>query len=635
MVRKGLICLVLVPLLASGSSDRIDSILTLQEDTNKVLRLSDLCFEYRGIDADSAILFGEMALALASDLDYPKGIAQAYNDLAIILMDKNDYAKAIEHLELALEIRASLKDSTGMAAVYNKLAVIHQDRYMLEQALEYNYKALDIFEKHGPAIYQAYVLNNIGALQFEMREYEQALATHQNVKEVRERLGDEFGLAATYGNIANCYLRMQDTAQAEANYLVAIEYFRRNDHGRELATQLHNLAGIYLPRNEPQKALDMFLEAYDLRMEVGDKRAISSTLASIGETLAVLRRYGEAKQALLGSLRMSRSIDGRSEIAYSLLRLAKLYGNLDQADSAVYYYDQYTAIKDTIFNNELSDQVAEVQIKYETAKKEKQILEQQVKLGEQETLNVALAGGVLILLLGGGFLFYRNKQREKQRLNSAIISQKEQGLKAVLHAQEAERRRIARELHDSVGQTLSGVKMAWQGLLADLKGTLGRSDQEKLIQTTNMLDEASSEVRTISHQMMPRALQETGLVPALQDLLDSALGLSSMEFSLEHHNADQRYPEEVEIGLYRVCQELLNNIIKHSEATEVSVQLIKAKNNLVLIVEDNGKGFNSSDDQEGIGLLNIQSRMETVHGEVNFGPSPGSGTVATIRVPIA
>jgi len=257
-----------------------------------------------------------------------------------------------------------------------------------------------------------------------------------------------------------------------------------------------------------------------------------------------------------------------------------------------------------------------------------------VKVTRQRIIMVVLIGVFLLVVMGGGFVFYNNKQKEKQRIDHAIISQKEKGLKAVLHAQENERRRIARELHDSVGQTLSGVKMAWQGLLADLKGLSGEQS-DKMKYTTSLLDEASTEVRSISHQMMPRALQETGLSPALQDLLDSALGHSKMHYTFEQHNAEGRFAEEVEIGIYRVCQELLNNIIKHSEASEVSVQLICSGKNLMLMVEDNGKGFNTEDKKEGIGLLNIKSRIETVHGDVNFEPSPGSGTVATIRVPIS
>lgn len=623
----------MLPFLAMGQADQVDSILSLPEDTNKVFALSDLGYSYRIVDVDSALLFGERALSLAEELDYPRGIAQAYNDMSITLMGMNEYGTAINYLNIALAIREELRDTMGMGAIYNKLANIHQEQFKLEEALEYNFKALAIYESSDIPRYHAFILNNIGVIQSNLRKYNNAIRTHKKALEIRQKIEDEYGMASSYGNLANCFLYISDTSNAILNYEKAIEHFRSTGEKEELAIQLHNLAGVYAASDEAEMALEFFLEAYDLRTEINDRKAIASTLAGLGKTYLILGKHVEARSALQRSLRISREIDTRSEIMSGYELLARLYGAMNIGDSTVYYFDCYTALRDSVFNDDLSDRTAEMQTKYETAKKEKQNLALEVKLTRQRILMIVLGGMFLLIVLVGGFVFYSNKQKEKQRINTAIIGQKEKGLKAVLHAQEDERRRIARELHDSVGQTLSAVKMAWQVLLADLKGMSGEQEQ-KMDHTTKLLDEASTEVRNISHQMMPRALQEAGLVPALQDLLDSALGHSSIKYTLEQHNAETRFPEEIEIGIYRVCQELLNNVIKHSGASEVSVQLIRSGKNLVLIVEDNGKGFGSQDKKEGIGLLNIRSRMETVHGEVNFEPSPGSGTVATIRVPV-
>ncbi len=136
---------------------------------------------------------------------------------------------------------------------------------------------------------------------------------------------------------------------------------------------------------------------------------------------------------------------------------------------------------------------------------------------------------------------------------------------------------------------------------------------------------------------MPRVLGEMGLIPALADMLEKSLGLTEIKYEFEHHNiGEQRFTESIEISLYRICQELINNIIKHSEARAVSVQLLKTKTHLVLVVEDNGKGFkwNDPNSRNGIGLMNINSRAQAIHGEVNYEPSPQQGTVATIRVPL-
>jgi signal transduction histidine kinase len=119
-------------------------------------------------------------------------------------------------------------------------------------------------------------------------------------------------------------------------------------------------------------------------------------------------------------------------------------------------------------------------------------------------------------------------------------------------------------------------------------------------------------------------------------MLEKSLGLSSIRYTLEHYKVqDIRFDERVEVGVYRVCQELISNIIKHSGATEVMVQLLMSKQFLILIVEDNGKGFSRENTGGGIGLMNMTSRINTVNGDITMEPSPESGTVATIRIPVS
>ena len=116
--------------------------------------------------------------------------------------------------------------------------------------------------------------------------------------------------------------------------------------------------------------------------------------------------------------------------------------------------------------------------------------------------------------------------------------------------------------------------------------------------------------------------------------MEGSLGLSDIKYSLEHFNIDKRLPQKIEVTIYRITQELINNIIKHSNAKVVSVQLLNTNNTAVLIVEDNGIGFTSKKNKKGIGLLNISSRLDMVNGDVNFEPSPKSGTLVTIKIPL-
>ena len=203
-------------------------------------------------------------------------------------------------------------------------------------------------------------------------------------------------------------------------------------------------------------------------------------------------------------------------------------------------------------------------------------------------------------------------------------------MKAVIDAEESERKRIAEDLHDGIGQTLSGLKLACAGIAERLHSSEGRDALGRL---THSLDEACSEVRTLSHRMRPKALNELGLIPAIEDMLSRSLGHSDISYTFDHYGLGKRPGEAVEVALYRILQELVNNIIRHSQATEASVQLYRNNQWIVLVVEENGVGFEyDAVKGRGIGLLNIQSRVEAVGGEVHYETTPGSGTVVTIRL---
>ena len=134
--------------------------------------------------------------------------------------------------------------------------------------------------------------------------------------------------------------------------------------------------------------------------------------------------------------------------------------------------------------------------------------------------------------------------------------------------------------------------------------------------------------------MMPRALREVGLLPALEDLLDYSLPNANITHKFEHFGIEERLPEMLELTLFRVSQELIHNVIKHSGASECQVQVYKAGSHVMLLVEDNGHGFDAANTTGGIGLQNITGRVEAVNGSVRFEPGFEAGTLATIKVPL-
>ncbi len=625
---------------ASGETvTRIQEILNAKPDTNKVKSLSDLCWDYRFISADSALIFGEQALRLAKKINFTKGIAQAYNDMAIIFIDRANYRRASEYLDESMKIREQLYDLPGIASIYNKLGIIDQKQGRLKEALEHQISALKIYQKLGQDKWIGYCLNNIAIIHQNLGNLDKALEYHQKALEYRVKMKDELGEATSYGNMANLYSRMHDTISAIGYYEKALSLSRRLRNDELISGNLSNMANISLAQKDYKKAMKIYRESLEIRERLGDSKGISSTLSRIGTVYTETRQYKEAAKALNRSLSIAKNISVTEEELSALLGLAKLMALTNQLDSSFVLMKTYIASKDSVYDARIKQQILDVQSQYETdkleqdlelVKKDKEFTE--IRLVQRKT-QIMLLIFVFISIIGAGiFLFYRHQARQKATANAERISEQELRMSAVFQAQEEERRRIAKELHDGVGQTISAIKMNYQSLAQKASENNLVIDFNKI---GHMLDNAGKEVRSISHQMIPKELEQFGLVPAVEGMLNLNLEHSTVQYQFEHSGFEDRMGTHIELVLFRVLQELVSNVLKHSKASELNVQLVKLKSHVVLNVSDNGIGFDvEQKEKNGIGLLNIASRINGIKGHLHYESEPGSGTSVTIRTPI-
>lgn len=203
-------------------------------------------------------------------------------------------------------------------------------------------------------------------------------------------------------------------------------------------------------------------------------------------------------------------------------------------------------------------------------------------------------------------------------------------LNAMLEAQELERKRLAAEIHDGVGPILSTVKMN----LAAIEDNLDRVDRElgsKFRKSYKMIDEVADDLRSISHNLMPRVLSDFGLVEALSTLCEKVDASKSVNVNFLHSGMKERLEEIVELGLYRISQELINNTLKHAQASNITLQLIHKGEYILLMYEDDGKGFDTETVPHGLGLLNIENRAKAMAGEMRIDSFQGKGMTATVE----
>lgn len=625
--------------VAQKNKPVIDSLVQLtaiQTDSLLVQTYNELTWQYRLVDREKAIAAGNKAIQLAKRIDYKKGIAQAYNDLGIIFFDKENYDTAIALYNRSAELRQQLNDELGQAKIFNKIGIVYQKQGSFDKALDNQLKALALFERAANDQGISYSLNNIGILHQNLGRYEKAIEYQLRSIAIKEKINDRFGLAGSYVNIANNYLNLNDPGRSADYYNRAIAISRELGDKEYLSNALNNLGSLHLKAGKPKQAMPLIHEAYRLRDTLGDTKGMVSCLHNLGDAFVQLEQYDSAAQTLERGLSMGRNaVNCKPEINKIYFTLAELYERKGDSKKALELFKLYAATKDSLFTDGLSGKFAELETKFKTLEKENLIQQQQFDLTRKNYWIISITGLLLLGSLLAYSFFHRNKLKQQKSLQREIIEQQELATKAILHAEENERKRIAADLHDGVGQMMSVAKMNLSAFETDLQFTSAqqKTAYQKMI---DLVDDSCKEIRSISHQMMPNALLKSGLASALKEFLDR-IDARILRINFHAEGLDRRLPTDVETVLYRVLQECVNNVIKHAAAESLEISLIKDSDGIAVTIEDNGKGFDrtTGEFEEGIGLKNIRTRVGYLKGTVEFHSQPGRGTLVAIHVPVS
>lgn len=252
-----------------------------------------------------------------------------------------------------------------------------------------------------------------------------------------------------------------------------------------------------------------------------------------------------------------------------------------------------------------------------------------------EDLMPVLVTGTLVIVILIVFLFffviiYQRKMIRNQAMLRKLNDDKQTDLlKAVFDAQESERKRLAEDLHDSVGQVLSAIKL---NLHRIDKSCLNETSQPLMLETRNLADECIAEIRNIIQNVLPPVLTDYGLLEALEGLCIKIENTTAVKVDFKKRIDNIRFSPNIELAFYRIAQELFGNAIKHSGASVIHLTINKDGNYLVMEFKDNGKGFNIDNVKQGFGLKNLQSRTQLINGELNIYTKPHNGSITIVRV---
>jgi signal transduction histidine kinase len=413
---------------------------------------------------------------------------------------------------------------------------------------------------------------------------------------------------------------------------------------RSLSIIYNNLGIIYLDKN-PQKAKKYINKTIQLKEELKLKDGIDIALKNLGN---LYLKAGEYQKAIQYFKRAETQSNGRQLIAV-YVGLKNSYKASNQLDLALKYSEKETFLTDSLLNTETQKEFLKIQTKYETEKKEREIVELKSKNREinykrkmNNYLLYAVLGFFVITLL---FIFsaLKNVKRKRlltqqnytiktKKLEKLLKDQELDGIDAILDAQEKERDRIANDLHDNLGSKIATLKLYIDEVSnKDVSEDKRNQLAERL---KNLANETYKEIRSIAHHKKFGTFINKGLVPSIQAIANQISSSHKLAIKVINVNVDKHISNTIEIQIFRIVQELLTNCIKHASATEVIIQFSEYDNVLNVIVEDNGKGFDSTTNPLGYGLKNVKKRIEKIGGTLDIDATLGEGSTIILNIPL-
>lgn len=657
--------------------DSLKQTLNTVDTKQKVDVYVELSWQYLEYNVDTALLFAEQAVKFSGKVDNEKSKISAYNILGNVYLNTGKLDDASEAFEKALNISVEIADTSNIIRCKHNIANLLYEKGLFSEALQiqdevinfnkeindlqglakaYNSKAntligmgkmeagasvlvesIKIKEKLGDKESAAVSASNLAVLFKMQKRYEESEKYAQIAVDISREFNNKSNLAYSLTSLAAAQYHLKQYDNAEKSSQEGIELFEEMQFTLGVVANLNQLGLVYREKGLFDKEKETYLQMLVLT----DSSDYNSLIIAYNNLCGVYVSLKDANGALK-YLKKSKTLIDKVEEKFDLLTdwnqyMSEVYYLKARYDSAYYYRLQFEQYKDSTLNKSTSATISELRVQLETEQleREKESLEKDNEIKELKIVDeknkqkrllyifLISLSFILILVL---ILYFRNKAK---RLAEKQLQEKLR-FKAILEAEEKERIRIAKDLHDGLGQLLSTAKLNVAGLEDEVK------EEDKILVSNSMklIDEAVTEVRNISHKMMPVALMEYGLASAVEALAVRVNESKLVILETRFEGMDSRLDQSSEIALYRVIQEVINNAIKHSQAKNILVSLSKKNERLQLIITDDGKGFDTAQIEKstGIGWKNIYSRLSMINGNMDINSAPGKGTTININI---
>ena len=604
------LCLLLFPFIcATAQLNNVDSMLNVLE-TKKLsgkeqLQLYEKISEYyRNSDPEKGLMYGEQGLRLAEKEKDKRMIALLSINMGNTLFDISSSDSILMFYEQAVNLSKEIGDQSIEALATGNIGDYYLKINKKGEVLEYYLKSLELYENLGDIYNSTRLLLNISNFYSGLYQTEYALHYTRRAQVNAETLDHPLLKTGIYTSLGSHYLTVKDYEQALENALIALELSRENNFVKYEVINTQYLAEIYGDGFRDYEQAEKYAQEC---VRVAESYRNNDFLMTAWNILTKVyidaNKFNEGKEIALKVWDMD-----STQISHAVKtanNLAVCYLHLGDHGKALHYFDKKDNLRWKESENQFFETLSNVEVRYETNKREMRIVS--LEKERQLYLWLILAGGLLAVSVG---IVLWQKMKNSRRENQLIAA------KAVQDGEMGERARIAEDLHDRLGGSLSAVKIEL-------------TSAEDLQSVSDKLDECIKEVREITHNLMPRSLRMSGLKTALEDF--------TAQFPIVHFHffgKEERIKERMEFIIYCCANELVTNSLRYSGAENINVQLIQEEKHVSLTVEDDGCGFDERTVVKGIGLKNIRDRVASCNGKLDIATSLGKGTETIIELMI-
>lgn len=586
--------------------------------------------EFRFKNLDSIQFYAEKAKLYGIRARDERGAIAYHSIIGVSLMERGLYDSALIHQNRAKTLSLQFPDSIHYARVIHHIGVVYKEKSQPDLAIDCFLSALKLAQKNAILDLEAIANMNLATVYGRIGDYKAQL---RHAKASYDLSKDNPQLAtAKNGALVELGVHYFNTGKLDSSILFfdeSLKLMEATGIRDGYSVVINNLGILYYYTGKYQDAISSFEKARIIAVEAKDQLNTALATMNIGDTYSTIGDMENAEKYLsesLTSFKKLRHLHFLRDNYECLANMSKRKGDLNKT---LAYTDLKYAYKDSILNESTTNKIANLQVQYETEKKEQEIAtlkaEAEVKELQIVQTRILLAAIVLLALLIVITIVFLNRQKA---LKLKEQTQRDR-FRTIIEAEESERKRVARELHDGLGQMLSTVRL----FVSDLDD---RTQNTKVDRSLKALDSTIAEVRSISHNMMPIKLMELGLAAALQDMADRVNESDKLRMELSEIPALD-LPETESIALYRSIQEVVNNAIKYAHAHKISISISQMDDQLQVSIVDDGQGFNTENiaKSKGIGWSNIFARMDLVGGHVDVVSKTGEGTRVTLSVPLS